>query len=788
MLKRLALFLFSLSSFFVTSLFALTLTVNSGREDGENYSTIHIKEDLSFSCLSKKDDFDELTQIQCIFPREPKEKFEAMQTYFFKIDSFAKNKKYYIRILPLKKMKLIPIAHKLYEKGSIYKDREYKTSRHWMIIGYKDKLPFITPEKTPVLGINFPIEMAEIALPSVGALDISGTPIQLDQVKDVAEYMRIKTAYEVGNYKQLAQDVDNIFKRYPDTIFRAELLLYQMRGYHHTNENEALLDIAKVFMREYSDDENMAEVLAYTANAYSSVGLQADGSYFYERLFKEFPESRFAALGMIYLGDQFFLGGKSKESVYYFEKALYMTSDIEIASMAAIRLAKISLDKGDIERSAQLVAKIVEGNGKYLLHDITGNYDSARAFANRKYQKTGADILSAITKDLNPADDRYEMMIKDIGIWLSETDDKAAAHTALKRYQTLYGDSDYTDEVQEALDALFYAPEDANKTALLAEYENLEEKYANQEIGQKAALEKARLFYGDKKYQAVLDMEGSGVEKEVGYFELKSDSAKALALMTLEKGQCAKAINLSQEYNLTLESKFDESIYRCAFTTGNYSLAKTTAQKHLKDKEQRLDWLYNYAKTLNKTGEYEELTQVASDVIALSELDKSSKYDDILQDTFYAYERLGDTKGMVKTIKELENRRGLIYDDIELYVSMIKLGLKEKDDIIIEVYANKVMSLQEKTESYTQSPFVEFAALQILKTQKKDKEQLALLKKLAKLELKAKDRSRVQYMFGSLLMKEGKESEAKSAFEESIKADENSAWAGLSKDALELVK
>lgn len=781
------LLLFPLSSLLFTA-FALTLSVNVGKEAGESYSTIHIKEGLSFRCLSEKDEFDEIKQIQCIFPREPKEKFEAFETNYFKIDSFTKKGKYILRIYPIEKMQLIPVKHKLYETGKIRKPSEYTTSSHWMIVGYKRRLPLIRMTTTPPLGIDFPLEMEETRLPSVGALDIAGMPIQLNELGDVSAYMQIKRDYESGKYVQLSNDVDALFTNYPQTIFRAELLLYKMRGLHHMDESEALLEVSKAFIREYSDDENMAEVLAYTANAYSNVGLQADGSYFYERLFKEYPESKFASLGMIFLGDQFISGGKQKQAESYFEKALYMTKDVEIASMAAIRLARINLEKGFVEKSADLFEKIIEGNGQYLLHDITENYDTARAFANRGNKKTAADILTAITEHLPKNDDRYEEMIKDIGVWLSETTDKAAAYKALKRYQETYGESTYTTEVQESLDALFYTPEDANKTALIAEYENLESKYADQEIGQKAAFEKAKLYFAQHNYKAVLDMEGSGAEEEDAYTELKQDSAKALAMESLEKGECAAAIGLSKEHNLTLEEKFDKNLYSCAYKTGNYFLAKTTAAKHLKDKDERLLWLYNYAKTLNKSGQYEELTKVASDVITLSEMEKSSEYDDILQDLFYAYERLGNSQGMIKTIKELEKRRGLEYDDIELYVSMIKLGLKENDDIIIESYANKVMTLQEKTNSYSQSPFVEFAALQILKTQKKDKEQLALLDTLLKRDLNDKEKSRVQYMYGSLLMKEGKKTEAKTAFEASIKADETSAWAELSKDALELVE
>jgi len=773
---------------FQTNLYALTLSVNVGREEGESYSTVHIKEELSFRCLSEKDEFDEIKQIQCVFPREPKEKFEAFETNYFKIDSFTKKGKYILRIYPIEKMQLIPIKHKLYETSKIRKPSEYTTSSHWMIIGYKQRLPLIRMMTTPPLGIDFPIEMEETKLPSVGALDIAGMPIQLNELGDVSAYMQIKSDYESGNYVQLSNDVDALFKNYPETIFKAELLLYKMRGLHHTDESEALLEVSKEFIREYSDDENMAEVLAYTANAYSDVGMQADGSYFFERLFKEYPESKFASLGMIFLGDQFVSGGKQKQAEIYFEKALYMTKDVEIASMAAIRLARISLEKGFNDKSAELFEKIIEGNSKYLLHDVTENYDTARAFANRGHKKTAADILSAITAHLPRNDDRYEAMIKDIGVWLSETSDKAAAYKALKRYQEMYGDSDYTQEVQESLDALFYTPEDANKTALIAEYENLETKYADQEIGQKAALEKAKLYYAQNSYAQVLDMNGSGVEQEEAYTQLRQDSAKALAMQSLEKGECAQAIMLSKEHNLTLEQKFDKSLYNCAYKTGNYFLAKTTAAKHLKDKDERLQWLYNYAKTLNKSGQYEELTKVAADVITLSEMEKSSAYDDILQDLFYAYERLGNSQGMIKTVKELEKRRGLEYDDIEIYVSMIKLGLKENDDIIIETYATKVMTLQEKTNSYSQSPFAEFAALQVLKTQKKEKEQLVLLDKLVKRDLNDKEKSRVHYMYGSLLMKAGKSTEAKAAFEASIKADEKSAWAGLSKDALELVE
>ena len=787
MLKKLALIFFSLCAF-LPPLFALTLSVNVAKDSGNEFSTIHIKEDLAFKCFSEHDEYDKLIQIQCVFPREPKEKFKAMETNFFKIDSFVNKKKYYIRVRPLQKMKLFPIAYSLLKHENIFQANLEKPSSHWMILGYTKELPLIRQSQPNAQSINFPIDMQEVSLPSVGALDVAGNPIIISKLQDVTDFMRIKSAYEAGDYTHLAKDADAIFREFPETIFEAELNLYKIRGYHQTDESEELLVVAKDFLWEHSDDENVPEVLAYMANAYSAVGLQSDALYFYERLFKEYPDSKYSALGMIFLGDQQVAGGKAKEAKKYFEKALYKTKDVEIASMAAVRLAKISLEQGDLERASTLYTKIIEGNPKYLLHDVEENYDTARSFYNRGQQRTAADILIAMTENLPKNDDRYEMMQRDIGLYLSETKQKAEAYKALKAYLVTYGeDAEYALEVQKALDSLFYAPEDANKTALLAEYENLESKYANEEIGQKAALEKAKLLNQEKKYQDVLDMKGSGVEREEGYETIETEAALALAMDSLAKGRCSQAIVLSSEYNLTIESKFDKELYSCAFQTGNYELAKRTAIKHLKDSE-RLGWLYKYAKTLNKLGEYEELIKVSKDIVTLSALEKTDKYDDILQDTFYAEQRMGNTQGMVTTIKELERRRGLVSADIELYVEMIKLGLKQHDDVVIETYTKKVMGLQKRTASYSQSPFVEFAALQVLKAQKKEKEQMALLRELVKREMTDKEISRVQYMYGSLLMKEGKNTEAKSAFETSMKADEKSAWAGLSKDALSLLK
>ena len=69
----------------------------------------------------------------------------------------------------------------------------------------------------------------------------------------------------------------------------------------------------------------------------------------------------------------------------------------------------------------------------------------------------------------------------------------------------------------------------------------------------------------------------------------------------------------------------------------------------------------------------------------------------------------------------------------------------------------------------------------------KNNDALTILKSLTPRKLNPQQRSRQQYLIGSLEMKLGKTAEAKTAFRASIKADPTSAWGKLAKDALGLL-
>jgi predicted Zn-dependent protease len=118
---------------------------------------------------------------------------------------------------------------------------------------------------------------------------------------------------------------------------------------------------------------------------------------------------------------------------------------------------------------------------------------------------------------------------------------------------------------------------------------------------------------------------------------------------------------------------------------------------------------------------------------------------------------------------------------------MVSLGLKRKDEAMTQNYARKVIALQERTKTYTQSPFIEFTLAQSYQNVGKDADALNTLKTLNKQKLTNEKRSRQQYLIGAIEQRLGRKKEARDAFNGSIKADPNSAWGKLAKDALALL-
>ena len=790
MLKTILLAL-ALFSPFGLNLFALDISIQGARQNHQSYSTLHLKDANRFLCQEIKDDFDEIVKIVCAFSQAPSKEFKKVQNEFFKIDSEIKNKTFFIIITPYERMKLIPVIFNL-TKDDIVFDADVKISDHWMILGYKKKIPFLKKNSYSEMAINFPFQHNSNKLPYVGGLDIYGNPVHIKKVDDVKSYLKIKQLFKNERYEVCLDLIDEITQKYPNTLFMAELLYYKIKVFMQLKDYDSIVDISKIFLREYSSDENVAEVLALSSKAYSKMGMNTDALYFFDRLFSEHPDSVFAKWGYIYKGEMLESSGGVSKAVVLYKKAFNETKNIDVAASAAYKLANLYVNNSNSKEGAKYIQKIAKAKPKYFVKDYLTSTEMMYDFVDVGDYKSAATIAECLVDNIKTNHDDHESLLKNVGIWLSKTDNKKDALKALNRYLKEYDDGLYINEVQVAKDSLFFDVGDENLTTTLKNYTDLIGRYENDSIGSRAVYEKAKLLLENKMFNDVLDLETELLVLDNQTYtdvnKIINEAAIGAMKKSLKSKNCQGVLKISTKYKIKLSDKWDDGIYECAMKGGDYSLATNISDKHLKSKDldQRKKWLFRYIEVDFATGKYKNVIKASRELILLIKDDKNSKYKKVYRIIFDAYHILGNTIDMINSIADIKKIYGVNYKDIDRYVAMVALGDKSKDDNLIIKYANEVVNIQKMSNSYAQSPFIEFALYQAYMNKENYNKALEIISSLNNIKLNNLDRSRQKYLLGSIYSRLWREDDAQVAYKESIAADKNSPWAELAKGAIGL--
>jgi len=772
------------------SLAALEISMNGAQENYQKFSTLHINDDSKFVCQEIKDDFEITTKIVCAFSKQPNKSVQKLQNDFFKIDTFIKKGTFFLAITPFHKIKLMPVVFDLTKDETIYQP-DVSISAHWMVVGYIDKLPLINNKPRPEIAIDFPYFSDKDKFPFVGGLDIKGNPVYIKKVEDVKDYLRIKKFFKEEKYEYCIELIDDTFKLYPNTLFKAELIYYKIKVYAKLKDFDNVVSNAKIYLREYSSDENIPEVLSLTANAYSKIGLNTDADYFFDRLFSEHKESLYSQWGYIYLGEMLEASGGTSKAVNFYKKALNETQDIDVAATAAYHLASTKINYS-LDESAKYITQIIKAKPSYFAKDKRRSTDMMNIFVDGMKYEAASSIAKALLDETNKEDDEYEILLKDRALWLAKTTLKAEALVAINDYFKIYSDGDFSDEVQIAKDELFFDTSDLNTTAKLDEYNKLISEYENNSIGERAIYEKAKLLLENEMYSDVLYSKNQllNLDEEI-YKDINSivtDSAIGVMKSALENKKCQEVLNISNDYNITLSSKWDDGIYECSMMGGDYQLSKRIASKNLKSKDlsERKKWLYRYIKIDFAIGNYSEVIDASKDLISLIDDVEVSEYKDVYRYLFDTYQRLEKSQEMISAIVNVQKVYGLDYKDLDRYASVMAIGSDKKDDNIVIEYGGEVMKIQTSSSSNPQSPFVEFTLYQSFTNIQNYNKALEVIKSLDAVELNKSDRARQKYLLGTVYNKLWRDEEATKAYQESIDADSTSAWAKLAQGAKEI--
>ncbi len=777
--------------FLATSSFALEISLASAKENFQDYSILHIKDIEESLCQEMKNDFQEVTQIVCAFVKQPTKELKTIQNDFFKIEVQKKKGTFFLIITPYYKIKLYPMIFDFAKDDTVYQP-QLERAKHWMMIGYKEKLPFIKKEKKTDVAINFPYTSSLDSMPYVGGLDIDGKPVHINKVQDVTDYLKIKEAFKNQQYPLCLELIDNLQVEYPNSLFNAELVYYKIKVYKELKNNEGLIELAKLYLQEYSSDENVPEVLSLMARSSAIVGMSTDADYFFDRLFSEHESSVFAQWGYIYKGNMLEAGGFVAKAPFFYEKALNETDDLEVATTAAYNLARNKIANSDRKKGSEYVMKIINAKPSFFMKDLEISSQMMYALAEGAEKPTAAALAKVILDQMGSGDDAYEKLLKERGVWLSQTENKQEALATLNEYLKKFPDGAYVKEIQVVKDSLFFDTDDSNVSAKLAEYDTLIETYKEDSIGNRATYEKAKLLLKDGMYREVLAFKESilALDSEIykGIEDIIKDSAVGAMQLSLENKECNEVLNLSKDYNITLSNEWDEGIYDCAMKGGDYPLSKKIASKNLKSKdlELRKKWLYRYIKVDFATGNYSDVIEASKELVTLIQDDKDSEYKDVYRYLFDTYQRLEQKEKLLEAIISLEQVYGLDYKDIDRYVAMMSIGSTNRDDAMVIKYATKVADIQNKSKSYAQSPFVEFTLYQAYVNKQNFEKALEIIESLDKVELTIAQRARQKYLLGTSYSKLLKTEDAKKAYQEAMDADPSSAWAKLAKDAKNL--
>lgn len=778
--------------FFATYLNALSIDIQSGKEKSSTYSTIHLQNEKAFICEPKIDEFKVIIEISCYFNNAPIHTFSPVSNPFFTLKSHETNNLYIITIKPKYKMALIFLPENLALNSRIT-HKKRRLALHWLVVGYKENLPLIESKKVPVEGINFPVDFYKDTLPSVGALGLNGHPINTDEISDVSDYMEVRRYYDRAQYDQVFNIIDKALTKDPNSIFKSEFLLYKIRSKVALDELSDAIDLSKEFLREFSNNEAVPEVLLHLAESSSSVGLLIDSEYFYDRLLEEHYDSKQATKGLISLASHTLSKGDSKKALKYFIQGLEKAETKDLASDAAFKIANFYLAKGNVVEAAKYIQKIAVGNVEYLLKDYQRTYDIAKEFSDHEAYNEAADLMFEILNTLEKDDRKYEGILYQISVWYDLGGRNEKAFNLYQQYKKQFNFGDYLSEVEERMDKVLFEIGDTNTTKQLALYDTISQKYSREEIANRSKYLKAELLLKEKSFQKVLSMEDTLNALDTQLYpnakSFISKSAKALASAELENKACDKAITLLRRYDFNITQEYSDLLYGCTMDVHDYKEAQSIAKPYIYDKQmkERLKWLYRYVKSSSKVGDIKTVFVMGDDLLSLASVEDSLKYHDVKIDIFNAALALGKEDKAIEMIISIQKEFGLRFSEIELYYKMVKLGKKRHDNTMIENYALKVLSLQKTANSYTFTPQVELLLLSALKKLNKDDEAYKQAKALVTRVSNDKDKARAYYELGMICQRLNFLDQMKKAFTKSSKASKTSPWSQLSQDALDLL-
>ncbi|MGL2347688.1 tetratricopeptide repeat protein [Helicobacter pylori] len=781
------------------SLNALSLTLTQGKEGGEDFSVLTLRNNKSFSCsyVNEKPPsgieaslsiIHAKRPIECVIDSIPKEGFTPLENAFFNITYSMRQQQFILHIKPkvMRRLTLFSFDRDYKKAIPLFVENDAK-AKMWQIIGYDQKIPFLSEKDNAQKGLNFPIIIKDAQTPIIQELDVNNKPLLTTKGYDLNAYLEAKKQMDSQAYFDALRTISRAFKNYPQTIFKKDLYLLEIIALGKLGIKKSLLiDIGTQWIKNYPTDPNIPEALYYVAKALDENNNYKQAVRYYKRILLEYKNSRYAPLAQMRLAIEAAEASDLSSASMLFKEAFSNAKDKESASEIALNWAEAEINYQNFNNAKYLIDKVVQSNPDYLSMHSESALDLLKLLKKNQMNESAIEIAQLL---LNQDDDvkAKEQALYDLGALYARIKDFKNAHLYNLQYLQDHAELERASVVRARDEKALFSME-GNTQEKIAHYDKIIQNFPNSNEAQKALELKAQLLFDNKHYAEVLGMQ-KNLPKDS---PLIQKTLNVLAKTPLEDNRCEEALKyLSQitafEFNPQEEIQAFDCLYFASLKEKAQIIA-LNALKAAKTPSEKLTWLYRLGRNYYRLGDLKNSTLASKDALILAQSLNKKEFYDIAFVLFSDYMQ-NNEKGLALNLYAFLEK--YFKDDKRMALVYFKLLENEKDPKSVKIYATSLLKLQDAYKDYSYTPFGEFALIDAYRTTKDYLKALETLDKLLNRRLSLEDRQKALYLQSSLLDLTNQKAKSKASLEKCVQLkqkDQTNAWQNLCKQGLNLFK
>lgn len=781
------------------SLNALSLTLTQGKEGGEDFSVLTLRNNKSFSCsyVNEKPPsgieaslsiIHAKRPIECVIDSIPKEGFTPLENAFFNITYSMHQQQFILHIKPkvMRRLTLFSFDRDYKKAIPLFVENDAK-AKMWQIIGYDQKIPFLSEKDNAQKGLNFPITIKDAQTPIIQELDVNNKPLLTTKGYDLNAYLEAKKQMDSQAYFDALRAISRAFKNYPQTIFKKDLYLLEIIALGKLGIKKSLLiDIGTQWIKNYPTDPNIPEALYYVAKALDENNNYKQAVRYYKRILLEYKNSRYAPLAQMHLAIEAAEASDLSSASMLFKEAFSNAKDKESASEIALNWAEAEINYQNFNNAKYLIDKVVQSNPDYLSMHSELALELLKLLKKNQMNESAIEIAQLL---LNQDDDvkAKEQALYDLGALYARIKDFKNAHLYNLRYLQDHAELERASVVRARDEKALFSME-GNTQEKIAHYDKIIQNFPNSNEAQKALELKAQLLFDNKRYAKVLGMQ-KNLPKDS---PLIQKTLNILAKTPLEDHRCKEALKyLSQITTFEFNPKEEIQAFDCLYFASLKEKAQIialNALKAAKTPSEKLVWLYRLGRNYYRLGDFKNSTLASKDALILAQNLNKKEFYDIAFVLFSDYMQSNE-KGLALNLYAFLEKH--FKDDKRMALVYFKLLENEKDPKSVKIYATSLLKLQDAYKDYSYTPFGEFALIDAYRVAKDYLKALETLDKLLNRKLSLEDHQKALYLQSSLLDLTNQKAKSKASLEKCVQLkqkDQTNAWQNLCEQGLNLFK